>query len=602
MQRTGKSNRAALIIALFLGPMLPAAASADSRDATFKNSNLLAASDVPAVSAVSANLTTAVNSAGPANSASLADSAIPAGSSGLAIQTAPTNPTNINTPAAPTAAPTTAAAAAIAAATATPPMTGAAGDVAAAHSASNYSLNVVWTLIAGFLVMFMQAGFALVETGMTRAKNVGHTMSMNLMVYALSMCGFFVCGYAFMMGGINGVPAGAAAPPIGGPASLDMANVPVLNHMLSIPIFGHPWGLLGFSGFFLTGKAINGGALVLFFYMMVFMDTAATIPTGALAERWSFRSFTAFSVCVGAFMYSVYGCWMWGGGWLAELGLNCGLGHGAVDYAGSSVVHLQGGVWAAVTAYLIGPRIGKYDVMGNPKPIFGHHMPMVVLGTFILAFGWFGFNAGSSMCGTDDRIGNIAVNTMLASGAASVAACFYMWKLYGKPDPSMMCNGMLGGLVAITAPCAFVSPMAAFFIGALAGVLCVYSVLFWERIGVDDPVGAISVHAVCGLWGLLAVGLFADGAFGEGFNGVPGTVKGLFYGDGKQLIAQLIAAVVCIAWNIVIGGAVFLTVGKYVRGGNRVSPEVEVAGLDIPEMGAPGYPEFITQTSMEVIS
>jgi len=465
------------------------------------------------------------------------------------------------------------------------------------------AINFIWTLLAGFLVMFMQAGFALVETGMCRAKNVAHTMSMNFLVYSLGMIGFFVCGFAFMMGGVNGAPTGSGAPLIGGPRSLDLFDPSVLNHMLYLPIAGKHWGICGFSGFFLSGHSITPGALVLFFYMMVFMDTAATIPTGALAERWSFKSFTIFSLCVGAFIYSAYGCWMWGGGWLAALGVNAGLGHGAVDYAGSSVVHLQGGAMALVLTLMIGPRIGKYDEDGNPRPIFGHHVPMMMVGTFILAFGWFGFNAGSSLSGMTNRIGLIAVNTMLASGSATVAACFFMWKVYGKPDPSMMCNGMLGGLVAVTAPCAFISPVAAFFIGVVAGLIVVWSVLWMERKGIDDPVGAISVHGVAGLWGIISLGLFADGTWGDGYNHVSGNVVGLFYGNHspRQLFAQLIAAASCIAWNIIVAGVVFHLIGRWV-GPNRVRPEVEVAGLDIHEMGAPGYPEFVSHMSQEQIT
>jgi len=475
---------------------------------------------------------------------------------------------------------------------------------APSHEISDLRINInfVWTLLAGFLVMFMQAGFALMESGMCRAKNVAHTMSMNFLVYALSMIGFFFIGYGLMMGGINGIPAGASSPPIGGPSTLGLGGTGGLDHMFYLTLFGKPFGLCGLSGFALRG-ALAPGAMVLFLYMMVFMDTTATIPTGALAERWSFKSFSFFSLCVGGFIYSAYGCWMWGGGWLAQMGLNFGLGHGAVDYAGSSVVHLQGGALSFIMAKLIGPRIGKYDKSGHPRPIFGHHMPMVMFGTFVLAFGWFGFNAGSSLSGTTDRIGQIAVNTMLSSAASTAMACFYMWKVYGKPDPSMMCNGMLGGLVAITAPCAFVSPLAAFFIGLVAGLICVNSVLFWERIHVDDPVGAISVHGVCGFWGLIAVGLFANGTYGDGFNGVSGMVTGVFYGHHSisQLLAQLIAGVVCIAWNVVVGGLVFVVIGR-ILGSNRVRPEVEIAGLDIPEMGAPGYPEFITHVSQEQIN
>src|SRR3954451_13674540 len=256
--------------------------------------------------------------------------------------------------------------------------------------------------------------------------------------------------------------------------------------------------------------------------MMVFMDTTATIVTGACAERWRFKSFFIFSIIIGAFIYPVFGCWVWGGGWLAQLGYRLGLGHGAVDYAGSGVVHLQGGALAFITAKLIGPRIGKYDEHGKVKPILAHHIPMVQLGTFILAFGWFGFNAGSSLAGTDGRIGVVAVNTMLAGMSATLSGILYMWSFHKKPDPTMMCNSMLAGLVAITAPCAFVTPMGAFIIGAIAGVLVIWSVFFWEKRGFDDPVGAISVHGVNGAFGVLCVGLFADGSYGDGINGVAG--------------------------------------------------------------------------------
>jgi ammonium transporter, Amt family len=479
------------------------------------------------------------------------------------------------------------------------PSISAANPLADTVANNTRSINYIWTLIAGFLVMFMQTGFALVETGMCRAKNAAHTMSMNFLVYPLAMTGFFVCGFAFMMGGING--AGWSGPLIGGPKSLGLFGGDTLNHMLYLHLFNRAWGICGLSGFFLSAKSLTPGAMVLFLYMMVFMDTAATIPTGALAERWKFKSFALYSLCVGGFIYSAYGCWMWGGGWLASLGVNCGMGHGAVDYAGSSVVHLQGGIMSLVLCYMIGPRIGKYDTEGLPRPIFGHHMPMVMVGTLILAFGWFGFNAGSSLSGSTDRIGLIAVNTMLASGAATVAACIYVWKIYGKPDPSMMCNGMLGGLVSITASCAFVSPMCAFFIGIIAGILVVWSVLFFERKRIDDPVGAISVHGMCGLWGLISVGLFANGTFGDGYNNVSGNVIGFFYDhSARQLSAQLIAAVVCIGWNVIVAGGVFLILGRLLRS-NRVAPGVEIAGLDIPEMGAPGYPEFIVHVGSESI-
>lgn len=465
-----------------------------------------------------------------------------------------------------------------------------------------YSINLIWVLICGFLVMFMQAGFALLETGLCRAKNAAHTMSMNFLVYALGIISFWAVGFALMCGGSNGIPTGAASAPIGGPSGI--GGVPQLNHMVYLTVLGKPFGLFGAKGFFLSGTSYDAAIAVYFLFMMVFMDTAATIPTGALAERWKFSSFFIFSLLVGSVIYPIYGCWMWGGGWLAQLGLNFKLGHGAVDYAGSSVVHMQGGVMALVTAWIMGARIGKYDRDGNPRPILGHHIPMVITGTFILAFGWFGFNAGSAMAGTNGRVGLIAVNTMLASGAGAIVSTLYLWYRFGKPDPSMMCNGLLAGLVAITAPCAFVAPWAAVLIGAVAGLIADWSVFFWERKGIDDPVGAISVHGVAGVWGLLAVGLFADGTFTGAnglYNGVAGGVRGLFYGDSSQLVAQLIAAVSCFAWNFIVAGLCFKLIGKFL-GSNRVSPEVEVAGLDIPEMGAPGYPEFITPLAPEWIS
>ena len=467
--------------------------------------------------------------------------------------------------------------------------------VAQSASHSIYSVNFVWTLVAGFLVMFMQAGFALVETGLIRAKNAAHTMSMNFMVYALGMFGFFVCGFAFMCGGLNGTA-------IGGPASL--GGTPTLHSMLTVgsAVNGDTgWGLLGTTGFFLTGNGYDSAAIVLFLFMMVFMDTTATIVTGACAERWSFKSFFIYSIFIGGIIYPIFGCWVWGGGWLAQLGYRAGLGHGAVDYAGSGVVHLQGGALALVTAWLIGPRIGKYGKDGKVNAIAPHHIPMVQLGTFILAFGWFGFNAGSSLAGGDGRIGIVATNTMLAGMSATLSGVVYMWMVHGKPDPSMMCNSMLAGLVAITSPCAFVTPVGAFIIGAVAGVLVVWSVFFFDRIKIDDPVGAISVHGVNGAWGLVAVGLFSDGSYGAGWNAVGATdymgvagrgVTGLFYGDAKQLMAQFVEVVVGAGWNIVVGGVIFYVLGK-VLGSNRVSAEVEIAGLDIPEMGTAGYPEFI---------
>src|SRR3954467_12286532 len=432
--------------------------------------------------------------------------------------------------------------------------------VAQSSSRSFFSINFVWVLVAGFLVIFMQAGFALVETGLIRAKNAAETFSMNFAVYALGMFGFFATGFALMCGGMNGTN-------IGGPAVL--GGMPTLNHMFTVgsSVAGdHGWGLFGTTGFFLSGTGYDAAAVVMFLFMMAFMDTTATIVTGACAERWSFKSFFLFSILIGGFIYPIFGCWVWGGGWLAQIGYRLGLGHGAVDYAGSGVVHLQGGAPALITAYLIGPRIGKYGKDGKPKPILAHHIPMVQLGTFILAFGWFGFNAGSSLAGTDGRIGVVAVNTMLAGMSATVSGILYMWFFHKKPDPTMMCNSMLAGLVAITAPCAFVTPVGAFIIGAISGVLVIWSVFFFDKIKIDDPVGAISVHGVNGAFGVLAVGIFSDGSYGQGWNGVGATeylgttgaalkgVTGLFYGDAKQLVAQPVAGGAALAWNLTGGG------------------------------------------------
>ncbi|HVZ74970.1 MAG TPA: ammonium transporter, partial [Polyangia bacterium] len=382
---------------------------------------------------------------------------------------------------------------------------------AVAQSASHgiYSINFVWTLVAGFLVMFMQAGFALVETGLIRAKNAAHTFSMNFLVYGLGMFGFFVCGFAFMCGGLNGTA-------IGGPVTL--GGVPTLHSMFAVggAVNGdHGWGLLGTTGFFLSGNGYDAAAVVLFLFMMVFMDTTATIVTGACAERWTMKSFCLFSIVVGAIIYPIFGCWVWGGGWLAQLGYRAGLGHGAVDYAGSGVVHLQGGALALITAYLIGPRIGKYGPDGKVNPILPHHIPMVQVGTFILAFGWFGFNPGSTLGASGNgalRIGIIAVCTMLASASGALTAMFYSWYTTGKPDPGMAANGLLAGLVAITAPSGYVSPFSGFIIGVIAGLVVSIAIPFIDRtLKVDDPVGAIAVHGFCGMWGQLAVGLFADG-------------------------------------------------------------------------------------------
>ena len=474
--------------------------------------------------------------------------------------------------------------------------------VAASTSRNFFSINFMWTLFAGFLVMFMQAGFALVETGLVRRKNAAHTMGMNFLVYGVGMIGFFVSGYALMCGGANGSP-------IGGPGVL--GGIPVLNKMATISLFGHEWGLFGTKGFFLSGTAYDAMALTWFLFMMVFMDTTATIPTGALAERWKMKSLMLFSVLVGGFLYPIFGAWVWGGGWIAQLGLNLGLGHGGVDYAGSAVVHLQGGILALILTIMVGPRRNRYSETGEVRTVPAHNIPYVVLGTFILAFGWFGFNAGSSLAGTDGRISVIAVNTMLASATGMVVSTLYqLWKT-DKFDIGMSCNGMLAGIVAITAPCAFVTPIVAALIGCVSGVLVIWSVHFWDLIKIDDPVGAISVHGVNGAWGILALGLFADGTYGAGFNGVGADkylgasgqgVTGLFYGDSSQFVAQLVTIGACVAWNVVAGGLCFYLVGK-VCGGNRVTAEQEDRGLDLSELGVVAYDsgDIVTESAPSIV-
>ncbi|HVU94928.1 MAG TPA: ammonium transporter [Puia sp.] len=438
------------------------------------------------------------------------------------------------------------------------------------------AINIMWTLITGFLVMFMQAGFAMVETGFTQKKNVAHTMAMNFLVYAIGVVGFWICGFAFMFGGALNVAS------LGGAAG-------VASSEFTVHLFGHDFGLWGKAGYFLNSNVYDVGIFTLFLFQLVFMDTTATIPTGSMAERWKFKSFVVYGFFISMFVYPIFGNWVWGGGWLAQLGTNFGLGHGHVDFAGSSVVHEVGGVAALAGAIVIGPRIGKYGKDGSVNTIPGHNIPMAIIGTFILAFGWFGFNPGSTLAGTDLRISVVAVNTMLASASGALAAMAYVWSKYGKPDPGMLANGMLAGLVAITAPCAFVNATSAIIIGAIAGILVVIVYNFLDRkLKIDDPVGAFAVHGANGFWGVLSLGLFADGKYGDGWNGVPGTVKGLFYGDAKQFLAELIGGLVCFVFVFAVMYGFFKII-KSTKIGLRVPEAEEVAGLDIPEMGVHGY-------------
>ncbi len=457
------------------------------------------------------------------------------------------------------------------------------GDVVNQVGQNKIAINFVWTLITGFLVMFMQAGFAIVETGLCRAKNANHTMMMNFMVYGAGMLAYWLIGFAIQMGGVGGVAnLGGAAP---------------LNTEWTFNFFGKPFGIFGQHGLFLTqGGTYDVGVMVLFLFQMVFMDTALTIVTGSAAERWKYSAFLVSSFIMGAFTYPLFANWAWGGGWLANLGTNFRLGKGYCDFAGSGVVHAVGGLTALAVCMILGPRIGKYTRKGKPNAIIGHDIVLVLTGCFILAFGWFGFNPGSTLGASGNgslRIGSIAVNTMLAGMAGGFSAMFYMWMRYGKPDASMSGNGLLAGLVAITAPSGFVNTVGATIIGLIAGVLVCLSVEFVDRVmRVDDPVGAISVHGTNGLWGVISVGLFADGKsnYGGSWNGVTGSVTGLFYGDASQLVAQLIGVVTLIGLVFTFSFVVNLVVDAVV--GQRVSAKAELEGLDLPEMGQLGYPEF----------
>jgi len=410
--------------------------------------------------------------------------------------------------------------------------------------------------------MLMQGGFALVTTGLCRAKNAGQIVAMNFMIYPLTVLGFWVCGFALMFGG---------------------------HHT------------------FLFGSSISDQTVFrLFFFQAAVVAVAAAIPAGVMAERWRFKNFILYGCWAGALPIALFGNWVWGGGWLSQLGQSLGLGHGFVDFAGSSVVHMAGGVIGMVGAAILGPRLGKYARDGRPRPMPGHNLVYVALGTLILTFGWFGFNLGPALANAHERVAIILVNTLLASATGAVAAYFVVITKFGKPDPSMLCNGMLAGLVAISGPCAFVSPAGAVIVGVVAGILVVYSVLFFEgTIKIDDPVGAISVHGVCGAWGVLSIGLLANGITGAGLNGIHtmgkdgseigvagafGRLFGSPVNDWSQLGAQAVGALTCL---IFMGLFAFL----WFKISNFIVPmrskrEDEIAGLDLPEMGAESYPDF----------
>ncbi|MBK9715901.1 MAG: ammonium transporter [Kouleothrix sp.] len=472
--------------------------------------------------------------------------------------------------------------------------------------------NILWLLLAGFLVFFMQAGFALVETGFTRAKNVAHTMLMNMMVFCIGAIGYWICGFAFQFGAVNhAYPEVATAGAVAGPWAFSPLTLGSWGDALSSGIrLGEQFGVLGTSGFFLQGIGVGAaGILAFFLFQMVFMDTAATIPTGSGAERIKFIGFVIMSFWVSMLVYPIVGNWIWGGGWLANLGRSMGIGNGAVDFAGSGPVHMTGGAVGLAIAMVLGPRIGKFNKDGSANTIAGHNIPMGILGTIILFFGWFGFNPGSAigvvLPAATDASGNVttaasmipinltaiaAVNTLLAGAAGGVSTMTYMW-LFGptkKPAPGMSVNGILAGLVAITAPCAFVDPWGAVIIGLVAGVLVCLASVWLEKAKIDDPVGAVPVHFVNGMWGVLAVGIFAVGnPDTAGWNGMSSPVTGIVGGSFGQVLPQVLEAATV---SIFAFGLSYVFFAALKRAGLlRSRAEDEVAGLDMPEMGEEGY-------------
>lgn len=408
------------------------------------------------------------------------------------------------------------------------------------NAATKIAINTVWTLMAAFLVFFMQAGFAMVETGLTRSKNAGNIIMKNLMDFSIGSIVFFLVGYAFMFGSDVG-------------------------------------GFIGFSGFFGQDSVDRGIPIEAFIiFQTVFAATAATIVSGAMAERTKFSAYIIYSAVISIIIYPVVGHWIWGGGWLSKLGM--------IDFAGSTVVHSVGGWAALVGAAVIGPRVGKYNKNGKPNVIPGHNITLAALGVFILWFGWFGFNAGSTLSGIDGGIGRIAMTTNLAAAVGALTAMILTWVKFGKPDVSMSLNGALAGLVAITAGCAAVSMVGALIIGLVAGFVVIFGVEFIEKIlKIDDPVGAIGVHALNGAAGTLMVGLFAK----EG---------GLFYGGGFHLLGvQAIGVGAVAAWVIVTSFLLFKGIKATI--GLRVSKEHEVGGLDLSEHGSEAYADFQIKTS-----
>ncbi len=419
-------------------------------------------------------------------------------------------------------------------------------------------LDNLWVFIAGILVFFMQAGFALVEAGLTRAKNVVNIFAKNLADATIGILAFFATGYAFAFGG-----------------------------------GGSKW--IGGDNFFLTGyddySAFDGGLspATTFFFQAVFAATAVTIASGAMAERTKFSAYLVFSVVMCAFIYPVVVHWTWGGGWIAGMSIGDAV---YSDFAGSAIVHMTGGVAALMGAIALGPRLGKYGPDGTPRAIPGHNIPFAILGVFILWLGWFGFNPGSELA-ADQYVMSVGVNTMLAAAAGALISTVTIWMKSGKPDLAMIGNGALAGLVAITAPCGAVGPISSVIIGGVGGLLVVFSVLFFDKVRVDDPVGAISVHGVVGIWGTLSIGLFAQ--YDDAFLGREDA--GLFFGGGlDQLAMQAVMVIIIALWVAITTGILFAILKATI--GLRVSAEEETQGLDVLEHGLAGYTgDSVTTTS-----
>lgn len=485
--------------------------------------------------------------------------------------------------------------------------------------------------------MLMHVGFAMTETGFCRAKNALSTIAMTLMVFPLSCLAFWAFGFAVGWGNLaSGWRTALAIPD----TVLDRGlGIGPLTDGDGRPTGGYAYGLLGTKGFFLAGIDPSGAgvspasvgrlaaraprgregsenghteagrsdrttaagdaraaaaARALFFFFMALLGKAAIIPTGAMLERWRWKNFCLYGLFI-VLPFALAANWVWCGGWLARAGLNWHVGHGVVDFSGAGVIHALGGTFALVGAWLIGPRTGKYR-NGRPQPLPGHHVPMVVLGSLIVAFGWFALNLGCGLYVGDISPSAVVVNTTLAATGGTLASMLTLGAKKMKPDPTLICNGMIAGLVAISGPCPFVDTWAALVIGAAAGCMVVFSVLLLERRGVDDPAGVISVHGVAGLWGLLAVGIFANGKCGMLINGVQRDrfaidgVRGLLYGDASQLAAQAIGAVVLVAFGLVVSWSWFQFANRCTP--MRVSRDVEMEGLDGPELGALAYPDF----------